>query len=170
MEWSKLLKKSSNASLRLSRILTIWFLNFTLCWLKLSLISFLIGISLSLTSLTEFSTSYYIDLWKSILSIEFWGTTGCNKWFEFKQRQQTRSWHFIQNNINDSLWSLHRSISEIDRSYSYWTYDVFRAYDWFWFLCYSITMSKLEVEIMLWLFLKWSFKLTLLSSWLSIGT
>lgn len=107
---NKELKKSSNASCKLSLILMMWLRSYNLCDRRPSLILRFTCSSLALICETEVLISSWMVFSKSSLSTELRGTTGCSKWVELRQRAQTGSWHFKQNRISWSPWHWHSLI------------------------------------------------------------
>jgi len=106
IDWSRLLKKSSNSSLKLSLIKIMWFRRATLCFLSDAEIDwFSIG-SLSSISFKEVSISCFKLFWKSNWSSEPRGTTGWSKWVECRQRAQMFSESFRHSKMTSSPWTL----------------------------------------------------------------
>ena len=111
IDWSKLLKNSSNSSRRLSLINRMWFLRFTLCLRRAAQIDWLSIGSLSWISFSDVSISYLRLFWKSSWSSEPSGTTGCNRWVEWRHRAQILSESFRQRRMTSSPWVGHFSIT-----------------------------------------------------------
>ena len=107
MELNRLLKKSSNSSLRLSLMNITWFLSETLCFLRDSLILFCTTCSRCLSSSIVVVISFCRLVLKSSWSSELRGTTGWSRWVEWRHLLQTFSWHFKQRRITSSPWTEH---------------------------------------------------------------
>ena len=102
IDWSRLLKNSSNSSLKLSRMNKMWFLKLILCLRSAAQIDwFKIG-SRSYISLSDVSISCLRLFLKSNWSREPSGTTGCSKWVECRHRAQIFSESFKQSKMTSS--------------------------------------------------------------------
>ena len=89
IDYNKLLKKSSNSSLKPSLINIIWFLNIILCLVMFFVIDTLVEDSLDLISWRALSISDCKHSVKSRFSNELRGTTGWRRWFNFKHFEHT---------------------------------------------------------------------------------
>ena len=104
IDWSRLLKKSSNSTLRLSLIKIIWLRSFILFWVMLLDMVSLTWCSLFLTSLRACSIYDCRDSEKSRFSSELRGTTGWSKWVDLRHLLQTFCWSLRQKRISSSWW------------------------------------------------------------------
>ena len=109
IDCSRLLKKSSNSSLRESLMKRIWFLKLTLCLRRELQIDWFRAGSRSWISLRDVSISCFKLFLKSSWSSEPSGTTGWSKWVECRHLAQIFSESFRQSRMTYSPWTLHIS-------------------------------------------------------------
>ena len=102
IDCKRLLKKSSNSTRRLSLMKIMWLRSFTLLMVMFLEIYSLTECSRLRTSLNACSVSDWRDSEKSRFSREFRGTTGCNKWVDFRHLLQTFCWSLRQKRISSS--------------------------------------------------------------------
>lgn len=102
IEWRRLLKNSSNSSLKLSLMKIMWLRRLILCLLSWSQIDWFKTGSRSWISFSEVSISCFRLFWKSSWSRDPRGTTGCNKCVECRQRAQIFSESFKHRSITSS--------------------------------------------------------------------